>query len=720
MRLPPRVALAKAAQFAGRAVARRARRRRDLRSVTFTTEGPSRLVRRLTVSAADMPASLAAALPDLTARYLDHRFDLLGSGWVEVDYGMAAQGVAGHRFPPGPGVAPDPEGERLAAHVSPANLKESRRLWRFVEGSYAPIDWQVDFKSGFRWDGRRHFSELSFGAVAGADVKVPWELARLQHLPQLAAAHLMAKAGRPGFREPAVYAREVRNQIADFLATNPPRFGVNWLCPMDVGIRVANMLLALDLLRAGGAVLDASFEAAVAKSAAAHARHILAHLEWSALPRSNHYLSNLAGVLFCALYLPADDETDAWLDFAAHALGIELDAQFLPDGGNVEGSTNYHRLSAEIGLFAGAALLGVAAERSRAFASAARHRLRVRPPLGRGPVAMTREPGGGSVPLAPQAIARLQAATACVAAWMKPNGRPPQIGDTNSGRLFKLHPAVAGAPDELHEDPLDHRALLSVGAALFDHPDPDWPSADTWFDGVVARALAGGRKLPAGAAAQVPTQHRDAAGLARLLADIRALPAGSKQEITLDLAGLSGRIEPRVFPDFGLIVVRDGAAYLSLRCVGAYPARATLGHFHDDNLALELYHDGGDLIADPGSYLYTPLAEMRDRYRSAPVHFAPRPEGRSAATVTSPFAMRINAVARLVHCAPDAIAAVLEGPGWKAFRAVLIAPGRVMIVDGCTPGALVAGTPVPVSEGYGRLSARMSFPADVVGAVTTG
>lgn len=685
MRLPPSVALLKAAQHARRALAGHACRHRDLRSVTFITGGPSRLVPRLAVSAADVPESLAAALPALTDRYLDHRFDLLGSGWIDVRHGLSAPGLTGHWFPPGPAVEPDAEGRWLAAHVSPANLAESQRLWRLIEGPYAPIDWQLDFKSGFRWDGRRHYSQLRFGTVAGADVKVPWELARLQHLPQLATAHLLAKAGRPGFREPEAYAREVRNQIADFLAANPPRFGVNWLCPMDIGIRAANMLLALDLLRAGGATLDPPFEAAVAQAAAAHARHILAHLEWSPLPRGNHYLANLAGLLFCALYLPADEEIDGWRAFAARELGVEIVTQFLPDGGNVEGSTNYHRLSAEIGLFAGAALLGGA---------------------------------GNAMPH--DAVARLHAAVACAAAWMKPDGRPPQIGDTDSGRLFKLHPVVPPSSAEVQEDPLNHRALVSLGAALFDCPDTDWPSADTWFDGVAARALAGGRKLTDDAPVPVGTAYDDGAGFASMLAAIRALPPQSKRETTFDVPGLSGRVRPRVFPDFGLIVIRDADAYLSLRCVGAYPARATLGHYHDDNLALELHAADGDLMTDPGSYIYTPLADMRDRYRSADAHFVPRPDGRSAATAISPFIMRFKATACLIHCAPDAIGAVLEGPGWKAFRAVLIAPGRVTVVDGCMPGALAPSTPVAVSAGYGRLSGLMSIPADAVGAIKTG
>src|SRR3546814_4629595 len=110
----------------------------------------------------------------------------------------------------------------------------------------------MDFKSGDRWDEGAHIHDLDYGRRPGVDVKAPGELARLQHLPRLAIAHLLAAGGHHGFEDAAIYACEIRNQIFDFLATNPPRFGVNWLCPMDVGIRIANMLLAVDMLRAGG------------------------------------------------------------------------------------------------------------------------------------------------------------------------------------------------------------------------------------------------------------------------------------------------------------------------------------------------------------------------------------------------------------------------------------------------------------------------------------
>jgi hypothetical protein len=661
------------------------------------------------VTSDQVPDDLTAVLPVLCRHYLEHRFDLLGSGWVQVRHGMTATGLEGHCYPAGPAVVADRDGQWLNARVTTPNLPEAQRLWRLVEAPYQPIDWQLDFKSGFRWDGRCYYRDTSFGDVAGADIKVPWELARLQHLPQLATAHILAKAGRPGFDTPYAYAREVRNQILDFLAANPPRFGVNWVCPMDVGIRAANILIAVDLMRGAGATLDAAFEQAVARAAAGHARHILANLEWSTTPRSNHYLSNLAGLLFCALYLPTSDETDSWLDFAAQQLSDEVVAQFMPDGGNFEGSTNYHRLSAELALFSTAALLGVATERSKAFSTAVRHRLSVQPPLGVGVAPSMHATDGGTLPLSEQATARLQGALACVAGWSKPDGRPPQIGDTDSGRLFKLHPILYNENNELKEATLDHRTLLSAKPALFAPASPTL-SKEAWFDGVVLRALAQHRQLPALAPPPQMQSIGDDAALATLVARVRALPSDAHRETSFTLPGLVARdLRRQAFADFGLFVFKNDTTFASLRCVADYGNAHTMGHYHDDNLALELHHCGTDLISDPGSYLYTALAAIRDRYRGAAVHFVPRPQDKDAASALAPFAMCFKATARCMYFGPGGIAAVLSGDTWQAFRAVLINDGQITVLDGCAPGVLAESVPVPVSDGYGQTTSRMSL-----------
>ena len=54
-------------------------------------------------------------------------------------------------------------------------------------------------------------------------------------------------------------AREFRDQVLDFIATNPPGFGIHWLRPDEIAIRVVNWLVARDLFVAG--FVELSFSA---------------------------------------------------------------------------------------------------------------------------------------------------------------------------------------------------------------------------------------------------------------------------------------------------------------------------------------------------------------------------------------------------------------------------------------------------------------------------
>ncbi len=278
-------------------------------------------------------------IAELTRLYRSHSFDLLGSGWVHARHGTTCAGLEGWRYDGGKHVVPDPRGEWLRGRVSEANLGPSRRIWHLVDPDYLPIDWHRDLKSGYRWPERAWCRDIRIGDRPGADVKVPLELARMHHLTLLACAYALARRGAPGLATADDYRREFRNEILDFAATNPPRFGVNWWCTMDVSIRVANWLVAYDFFRSYGADFDRDFDSALLASVRDHARHIAENLEWDPTLRNNHYLADVIGLLFAAAHLPPERQANDWLSFAIEQLIAEVGLQFGEDGSNFEGST---------------------------------------------------------------------------------------------------------------------------------------------------------------------------------------------------------------------------------------------------------------------------------------------------------------------------------------------------------------------------------------------
>ena len=208
----------RALRRSGHALVATNREARDRRRSSFLGESAPQLRRLgLTIPIATNSARELAGVAPL---YLQHHFDLLGSGWVEVRHGMSCRGVEGHRYRPRPLADPDSPGAWLDGLVSRPNVSESRRIWQMLDETYTPIDWQRDFKSGWRWSEHTWYGRIRYGHHAGVDIKVPWELARMQHLPQLALAYALARNGAPGFAEPELYGAEFRNEVLDFVATN--------------------------------------------------------------------------------------------------------------------------------------------------------------------------------------------------------------------------------------------------------------------------------------------------------------------------------------------------------------------------------------------------------------------------------------------------------------------------------------------------------------------
>ena len=362
--LPPHLVWRKASRLLRRQLRRSILRHRDGRRPTYHQDcGAEDLLQYCRGLDLPIDDKELGTLRAVTDHFLTHRFDLLGSGWVVVRHGMHCPGLEGSRYDTGAAPEIDNEGRWLEPRVNLPNLAESRRIWRLVSPGYVPIDWQLDFKSGYRWSERAWYQDIGLYYEPGVDIKAPWELARMQHLTQIARAHALAQKGVAGLKLASIYANEFRDQVLDFISINPPRFGVNWVCTMDVGIRVANWVLAYDLFRAAGAQFDAEFEQIFVRSVYEHGRHVVDNLEWDEELHANHYLANIVGLLFAASYLPCTAEIDAWLAFAVQELVNEVDYQFTPDGANFEASTAYHRLSAEMVMFATALVLGLPEEK---------------------------------------------------------------------------------------------------------------------------------------------------------------------------------------------------------------------------------------------------------------------------------------------------------------------------------------------------------------------
>lgn len=523
--------------------------------------------------------------------YLEHRFDLLGSGWVNYSHDSKPLGFMGKIYNDN-----DPLVSALPhSFVSLFHKKKALKIESMISEGYQYIDWHRDIKSGFRWSVKDlYYRPLrSIGLIDAADIKVPWELSRLQHLPQMAILGL-------GFNSEFQYKikREFVDQSLDFFASNPVGMGVNWSCPMDVSIRACNMIVAYSLLNKEYPELGFSnhFNRLFYESIYQHGKFIFEHLEYNKVypqRNNNHYLSNICGLIFCSAYLKNQQLRLLWLDYAQEAFLDCIDKQFYPDGSNFEASTSYHRLSGELVVYPIAVLLNL---------------------KGRNWVELF---------LGQERIEKIKRMGDFTKVIQNSNGNVPQIGDNDSGRLFRIdlcgelltcNEAInkyinldgysqAHKLDEHYWDQncLDHTSFASAVDALFGK------ESKLSYEAHLLLSLSGGITLT----------HNYSSDT---LVNAKALPkiSTTKNDIVLDKFLLSDPLvdlSVQYFPYFGLTVLACGSHFYCSIYTGGVGQAGNGGHAHADFGSYELTIGHELICRDPGTFVYTPSKFWRNYFR---------------------------------------------------------------------------------------------------------
>jgi uncharacterized heparinase superfamily protein len=296
------------------------------------------------------------------------------------------------------------------------------------------VDWHRDFKSGYRWP-ESFFLDIEVTRLDDdSDAKVPWDLSRSHHMLTLARAARLTGEER--------YAREVERQLTSWLTANPPGVGINWAQPMEIALRAVAWVWVLRTLEPAFP-LEASLRQRVLASLQSHGRHVSMTLEGTPYLRSNHYLSDILGLLILGAVLEGDPRGSRWMGYARRAFEREMQTQVLDDGMGFEASVGYHGLALEMFLLAWL----TAAWRGGALSNRYESRLK-----------------------------RMLTASRVL---RHPDGRVPLFGDVDNGRVL---------PGSFAR-PASHDAILGLGAAILglDRPVDAEPSPEVaWTLGVTA------------------------------------------------------------------------------------------------------------------------------------------------------------------------------------------------------------------------------------------
>ena len=279
------------------------------------------------------------------------------------------------------------------------------------------VQWTRDPLSNYVWPLDYH-RDIKLLRDDGSDVRVLWELNRLGHFLTLASAYSATNDER--------YAAEFFAQLRSWVEQNPYGRGPNWTCAMEVALRAMNLLAAFETFRHSPR-LTADFLLLFLQLLQQHGGYIRRNLEFSYIATSNHYLSDVVGLLWLGLMLPELRAAEEWRDFGLDQMLREMDKQVLADGADFEVSTGYHRFVTELFLYS--FLLCRA----------------------------------NNVEIEARYWSRLRQMLIYIAAYLRPDGLAPLIGDTDSGQVL---PVVRRRAD-------DHAYLFAIGSVVFNDLTPE-------------------------------------------------------------------------------------------------------------------------------------------------------------------------------------------------------------------------------------------------------
>ena len=464
---------------------------------------------------------------------------------------------------------------------------------------------------------------------------------------------------------------------------------------MDVGIRVANWLMAYDLFCSLGVRFGAEFNRILADSVYAHGVHILHNLEYSPCLTSNHYLSDIGGLLFSAMHLESTPETDAWLAFAIQELSVEMEKQFHADGSNFEASTSYHCLSTEIMLYSACLCRNITVERRQNLKKYKKKYIKNAPYLqdyDRQKFNMDNE---DIFPV--QFWQRLVKALQFVKDISDTDGRIQQIGDMDSGRFLKLSPSFV----KISGIDLRNKYLHLVRKTIFDkkmyfdedmlnfshliqslHNFQSYCNVDNSINGMIIHQR---RKLPYVTLCKESSNSHD---LVRIKEDILCKLSNDYTSISYDFPSngtLLDGLQITKYPGMGIYIFTSNKMKLIVRC-GEVGQNGNGGHCHNDQLSVCLNIDGKQIIKDAGSYLYTAAPDKRNEFRSTYTHFTPQVIGKEQNLwdegLQGLFSLKEDRTkAAVLYIGMDGIIMVHYGFGKPVYRIIQLNNDKVSIVD---------------------------------------
>jgi len=453
-----------------------------------------------------------------------------------------------------------------------------------THNAHGELQWHKDYRSGYQWTAQRvqdahridflttHPTQHTNNDLFSSDVKYPWELSRHQWWAWLGLGYILGETAEERSR----FWLRVQHDALSWIRDNPCGKGINWAMPMELSIRATNWIhtFALFAPTTSDTPNDRIFWQHVADTLWLHGRELSYNLEYVRHP-GNHFDSNALGLVTLGAFFYHTRTGKRWFQQGKRFLEREIQRQVYADGVNYEKSTSYHRLVTEI-FFLAALVADLVGK-----------------------------------PFSQVYLDRLRSMFGYMAAYSRPDGSVPRVGDADNGRILRFR---------ADEDFNVHCTNLVCGTLYFNAPEL---LANISLDASVLLQ----NTLPD--ILFLFHQHDGSATntIERLQHLLRARPARPEPA-----KAHKAELHTQQFPHGGYVVLQSPTAHVFVD-VGDYGMDGWGGHGHNDCLSFELWlgtrtrspdgqHsvEGTTFVVDSGTGTYTANPALRNALRSTAAH----------------------------------------------------------------------------------------------------
>ena len=402
-------------------------------------------------------------------------------------------------------------------------------------------------------DSTKHWSQISDDS--STDIKFIWEPNRFGFVYTLVRAYAAAQDEK--------YAEAFWGSILDWAEHNPPNTGANWMDGQEIALRLMAWTFGYYQFSNSPSSTPQRI-AQFTQFVAAQTERIYKNIDYAISTRSNHTISEAAGLWLVGLLFPELKDSEKYLSLGRALLEREAAAQIFPDGSYSMYSLNYHRFVLHIYLY----VIRLGELNNSLFSNS------------------------------------LYSSISSSIAYLS------QLIDSQSGQM-----PVYGSNDGAFVLPLnncdftDYRPFLQLGWYItkkeFLFEPGAWDEDTFWLCGESFTAKTATPALAGGA--------RESAKENKKLSDLRELGGDS-------------------FPDGGVYLLHNINSRALIRCTG-FRARPS----HADQLHVDLWIHGQNIVCDAGTYLYSGDGLWRNGLAHTSAHNTVTVDGKDQMTMVSRF-----------------------------------------------------------------------------------